>query len=261
KYRIVTNPIAFGAFTPPYQPIENIAHAGGNPDIAGQNEGYYAADEAGLELAISKIIEGSIRTEKCNDLDDDCDTLIDEDFPNKGGACDNGQLGACKRTGTYVCKADGTGTQCTAGPVTPGSEGTVCNGIDDDCDGQIDEGIQGCTCNPTGEICDGKDQDCDGVADNGLPPKQCAITNSFGSCPGTQACAATVGCTGNGCYSACVGQTPGAETCDGKDNNCDGVCDGFNQACSNYPSPNSPASNNLGDASHNPIPQNVCHPG
>ncbi|MBV8761116.1 MAG: hypothetical protein JO257_27720 [Deltaproteobacteria bacterium] len=260
RYRIKTNPIGFG-IAPGYAPIERIAHAGGNVDVAGVNEGFYANDEAGLELAISTIIEGSIRTELCNNLDDDCDVAIDEDFPNKGQACDNGELGVCKRNGTFVCKADGTGTVCNAPQITPGSEGTVCNGLDDDCDGLIDEGIQGCQCNPTAEICDGKDQNCNGIPDDGVPPKSCAITNSFGTCPGTQVCAATVGCVGNACYGACTGQTPAAETCDGQDNNCDGVCDGFNQACSNFPVPKSPPGNNLGDASHNPIPQNVCHPG
>ncbi len=267
KYRIQTNPIAFGNFTPPYGPIENIAHAGGNPDVLGANEGFYAADEAGLELAISTIIEKSIRTEVCNNLDDDCDTKIDEDFPNKGQACDNGQLGACRQVGTYVCTADGTGTVCSAGPVTPGTE--VCNGIDDDCDGLVDEGLTGCSCNATAEICNGRDDDCNGIVDDGVPDQQCATTNAFGSCPGTRTCLKAAGCDPTGadptkpCWSACSAAPPAAETCDGKDNNCDGVCDGFNQACSNIltPDPNGAASNNLGDASHNPIPQNVCHPG
>lgn len=259
RYRVVTKAIGFGV-PEGYAQIESIAHGGGAPDVPGVNEGYYAQDEAGLELAISQIIEGSIRSETCNNLDDDCDTKIDEDFPTKGNACDNGQLGVCKTTGTLVCKADGTGLQCNApAGASPGTE--ICNGLDDDCDGIVDEGLTGCTCNPTAEICNGKDDNCNNIVDD-MPPQNCAITNSYGSCPGTQTCAWTMGCTGTGCYTACTGpQTPGPEQCDGIDNNCDGVCDGFNAACSNVRVPGGPASDNLGDPSHNPIPQNVCHPG
>jgi len=259
RYRIVTKPIGFGV-TPGDTQIEGIAHAGGALDGPG-NEGFYASDEAGLELAISQIIEGSIRSEVCNNLDDDCDTQIDEDFPNKGAACDNGLLGVCKGTGTFGCKADGTGVQCNI--TNPGASPSpeVCNNLDDDCDGKVDEDTSNCTCIPSPEICNGLDDDCDGVVDNGVGPRGCAVSNSFGSCPGTQACAPTPGCIGDQCYGPCNAQTPAAETCDGQDNNCDGVCDGFNAACSNVNTPGGPASDNLGDPSHNPIPQNVCHPG
>jgi hypothetical protein len=44
----------------------------------------------------------------------------------------------------------------------------VCNGEDDDCDGQIDEGDVCGGCVPSPEICDGCDNDCDGIVDN--PP-------------------------------------------------------------------------------------------
>jgi hypothetical protein len=261
RYRIVTKPIGFGV-TPGDTQIEGIAHAGGAP-VGPGNAGYYANDEAGLELAISQIIEGSIRSEVCNGLDDDCDGQVDEDFPQVGKPCDNGLLGVCKGTGTYGCKADGTGVQCNI--TNPGQSPTaeVCNGLDDDCDGKVDEGLTNCTCNPSPEICNGSDDDCNGLVDDGVGPQGCAITNSFGSCPGTAPCAGTPGCLTSpaGCYGACNAQTPAAEICDGKDNNCDGVCDGFNAACSNVNSPGGPASDNLGDPSHNPIPQNVCHPG
>ncbi|MBX3248410.1 MAG: hypothetical protein KF901_14620 [Myxococcales bacterium] len=50
-------------------------------------------------------------------------------------ACSAG-VGACARAGVTVCSP--TGTSCGATPGTPQAE--TCNGIDDDCDGQIDEG-------------------------------------------------------------------------------------------------------------------------
>ncbi len=79
------------------------------------------------------------------------------------------------------------------GPCVPIAE--VCNGEDDDCDGDIDEGedggplVRSCPSNPCGgietcedgrwgrcsvpppseEVCDGADNDCDGAIDEGLP--------------------------------------------------------------------------------------------
>ncbi len=217
-YRIKTKPIGFG--TPvPYAPMEAMAHGGGAVDVPGVNEAFYASDEAGVELAISQIIEGSVRFELCNGLDDNCNGLIDEDFPNKGGVCDNGQQGACKRTGTFICTADQSGTQCSVGPIVPGVE--ICNGIDDDCDGIIDEGLPGCTCVAVAETCNNMDDDCDGKIDEGIV-KQCGT----GTCLGTQTCTA-------GVFGACTAQVPTAEICNGIDDNCDGIIDGITQNCSN----------------------------
>jgi len=77
----------------------------------------------------------AVPTEICNGLDDDCDGDIDEGF-NVGASCSNGGVGACKRGGLLACNAAGTGTICDAPVVTPTQE--VCNGIDDNCDGQVD---------------------------------------------------------------------------------------------------------------------------
>ncbi len=114
NYTVQTKVIGFGV-TPGTATIEDIAHAGGAPDVPLVNEGYYASDEAGLELAISDIIAKSVRSETCNNLDDDCDTRIDEDFPTKGAACSNGEKGVCLVNGLNACRADGTGVQCDAG--------------------------------------------------------------------------------------------------------------------------------------------------
>jgi len=280
RYRVITDPIGFGVAAG-YGPLEAMAHAGGHIDVPGVNEAHYANDEAGLELAISQIIEGAIRSETCNGLDDDCDGLIDEDFPGKGNACTNGLSGVCAVAGTLVCKADGTGLVCSAGmaacngktdgtactvtdtlsnniagtctlgscvPNTPPSTAEVCgNGIDDDCDGKVDEG---CTvCIPTAEICNNKDDDCDGIVDEGIT-QQCGT----GACLGTETCVA-------GVFVGCTAKTPTAEICNGLDDNCDGIADGFTVACSNLVTPGGPASDNPGDPSNSPIPQNVCHPG
>ena len=47
-------------------------------------------------------------------------------------------VGACARTGSWVCNAAQTGTTCTATAGTPTTE--TCNGIDDDCNGTVDNG-------------------------------------------------------------------------------------------------------------------------
>jgi hypothetical protein len=76
------------------------------------------------------------KTEICDGKDNNCNGQTDEGF-NVGQSCTVG-VGECARTGQYVCKADGSGTQCNATPGTPTAE--ICDGKDNDCDGQIDEG-------------------------------------------------------------------------------------------------------------------------
>jgi hypothetical protein len=251
RYRIQTKPIGFG-IAPGNSQIGAIAHGGGAIDIAGQDEGYYAENEAELQLAISAILADAIKTESCNNLDDDCDAAIDEDFPGKGGACTNGQLGVCRTAGTFVCRADGTGLQCNA-PAGPAPSAEACNNLDDDCDGKVDEGLTGCTCVPQGEQCNNLDDDCDNLVDEGLQ-RPCGT----GTCLGTETCVA-------GVFQGCTAPPAGVEVCNGLDDNCDGVRDGFTLACSNMPAtmgndPGDPE-NNPGDPSHAPIPQNICHPG
>ena len=86
------------------------------------------------------------------------------------------------------------------GQVLPEAPEQGGNGIDDDCNGLIDDNCQPRDCIPVAEICsDNIDNDCDGVVDDGCP--------------------------GHGC-------TPSDEVCDGNDNDCDGLVDeGVMNAC------------------------------
>ena len=291
RYRVETKAIGLGKPLGDAE-IEALAQAGGSPNVAG-NEGYYAQDEADLQLAISDILKDAIRTELCNNLDDDCDTIIDEGF-TKGVTCSNNLLGACRVTGTTQCRADGAGTQCSAGrepeclnaangtactvttATTPNKAGTCqnqvciptaapsevpfgCNNQDDDCDGRIDEGVGSCTCNPVGETCNTMDDDCDGQIDENLT-RPCGT----GTCQGVETCNPATGT-----YGGCTAATPGIETCNGLDDNCDGNADGFTVECSNMSGgfPALDPRNNPG-ATHTPPTgcellgaQCICNPG
>jgi MYXO-CTERM domain-containing protein len=194
--------------------------------------------------------------EMCNGKDDDCDGQIDEDFPTLGQACNQA---SCQGAGVFVCNKAGTDVECTVSGLGPTPE--ICDGIDNDCDGLIDEapspgeppmpgvgiacgsdigeckaGVTTCTsgkivCNavgPTPEICDGKDNNCNGSIDEGLvpPATSCNPDGIASGQPLLGECrAGTFVCEGSAGWKCEGGVGPTPEICDGKDNNCDGQID------------------------------------
>jgi hypothetical protein len=132
-------------------------------------------------------------------MDNDCDGRIDNDVTDAdiGKVCGS-TIGVCK-PGITRCAG---GAKFCEGGVLPEAE--ICNGLDDNCDGQVDNGI-----NPPGPC-----------PPPGLPPGSPAV----GDCrPGMNSCVAI---PGGGAAWMCRGGTgPAPELCDGRDNDCDGRVD------------------------------------
>jgi hypothetical protein len=116
-------------------------------------------------------------TEICDGIDNDCDTQVDEGNPGGGGPCSTGAPGQCG-AGTIVCQF---GTLACVANAPPSAE--VCDGIDNDCDGIVDENA--CVIPNANSACVSGQCviisclpgffDCDGNAGNGC--------EHFGTCP------------------------------------------------------------------------------
>jgi hypothetical protein len=194
--------------------LDAIAAAGGTSTAIG------VTNELELEAALANIVASSIKSELCNNADDNCNGLTDEDFPEKGQPCTVG-TGACLRSGFYVCKGDFSGTVCDATAGTPGTSEICANNIDDDCDGLVDEGCA--PCSPQTEVCNGKDDDCDGVKDEDIPSVKCGL--SIGACiQGNTQCV-------NGQITCPDAKGPSDELCNGIDDDCDTIIDSFAVPC------------------------------
>jgi hypothetical protein len=207
------------------------------------SSGMQVCREDGTDVRCAAL--NSPSPEVCDGQDDDCDGAVDEGNPGGGIGCSTGLLGICA-SGTTSCS--GGAIQCVQNQ-QPLAE--VCDGLDNDCDGAVDEGNpnggQSCstgepgvcgsgttTCSggmvvcsrnngPSAETCDGQDNDCDGAVDDGNPGGNLNCNTGMQGVCATGLSACTSG------FIVCQ-QTvfPNQETCDGFDNDCDGTVDDGN---------------------------------
>lgn len=153
--------------------------------------------------------------------------------PGATGGSDNGSDDSASGVAD---SATSTPPGDTDEPPPPGTE--VCNGFDDDGDGQVDEdqpqetcgmGVcevtvescengapQACTPLPAAgaEVCNGLDDDCNGLPDDGVAQTDCST-----------ACGAGVVTCVAGVEQPCTAPQPQAETCNLDDDNCNGSID------------------------------------
>ncbi|MEB2311807.1 MAG: C-type lectin domain-containing protein [Polyangiaceae bacterium] len=178
------------------------ADSGGatDADVESGSDAADAAGGAGGAAGSDAGDAGACVPEICNGKDDNCNGQIDEGNPGGGVSCDTGLKGICA-AGTTSCSQGVLGCVQKYAPTTE-----VCNGFDDNCDGQVDESDP-----MLGTLCS---------------------TGLYGVCAtGAWACV-------GGKLVCEPAVTPGSqpESCDGKDDDCDGVVDdgnpGGGQPCS-----------------------------
>ena len=218
-------------------------------------------------------------TEMCNKVDDNCDGQVDNgiNFQNYYSDVDGDGFGAKNAPPESSCAVvsgkvtNNSDCNDNAAGVKPGAP-EACNGVDDNCDGRIDDGLtftnyyvdadgdgygksgssamSACApvagrstnandCNDINpmvkpqapETCNGVDDNCDGQADNGLTfTNYYADTDGdgFGAGPVQAACVPVTGKVTNNsdCNDSNAAVKPGAaEVCNGIDDNCTGGID------------------------------------
>ena len=242
----------------------------------------YVADNTDCDDLDAAVNPGA--TEICNGTDDDCDGTIDEDdaadattwYADRDGDgygdISNPDV-ACNQPTGYV--ADDTDCDDLEPSTNPGAD-EYCNGVDDDCDGTVDEddaldvdtwyqdldndgygnaAVSEIDCNqPTGyvsddtdcndssaaanpgelESCDGIDNDCDGTVDedDSIDAQTWYAdndTDGYGDASASsQGCEQPSGYVSDAtdCDDSDATSFPGGtEVCDGADNDCNGTVD------------------------------------
>ncbi len=207
--------------------------------------------------------------EGCNGIDDNCNGMTDEGLLRTFYRDADGDAWGVTSMTTSACLppvgyTDRSGDCDDTRPAANPAGGEVCNGLDDDCDGIVDEGalrtfyadgdgdsfgradstVTACSapsghtdragdCNDSNagvnpssaELCNGRDDNCDGTTDPGC---SCTDGTTRDCGPATDVGECTFGsqtCIG-GSWGGCVGAVnTSVEICNGRDDDCDGTID------------------------------------
>jgi hypothetical protein len=172
----------------------------------------YVADGSDCDDASGSRYPGA--TEVCNDADDDCDGAVDDDASGADiwfadvdgdgwGDVTDGVASCDEIAGRSVIGDDCEPYDATAYPGAP----EVCDGVDDNCDGTVDEA----SAEDAGSWY--LDDDGDGWGDADVSVTQCEAPADYVA-------------SSTDCDDAAATRYPGApETCNDADDDCDGVVD------------------------------------